>query len=53
VAGSLFRRDYGGIYGELFPELEVRDEGFLAPEDGFDRLTWQLLEKPSATRRVG
>jgi spore coat polysaccharide biosynthesis protein SpsF len=53
VAGSLFRRDYGAIYGELFPELEVRDEGFLAPEDGFDRLTWQLLEKPSAPRRVG
>jgi pseudaminic acid biosynthesis-associated methylase len=53
VAGSLYRRDYGAIYGELFPELEVRDEGFLAPEDGFDRLTWQLLEKPSATRRIG
>ncbi len=46
VTGSLFRRDYGAIYNQLFPDLVVRDEGFLAPEDGFDRLTWQLLEKP-------
>ena len=53
VAGSLYRRNFGAIYSELFPELEVRDEGFLAPEDGFDRLTWQLLGKPSATTRVG
>jgi spore coat polysaccharide biosynthesis protein SpsF len=43
--GSLYRRDYGAIYRELFPELELRGEGFLSPEDGFDRLTWQLLEK--------
>ncbi len=50
VAGSLFRRDYGAIYHELFPELVVRDEGFLAPDDGFDRLTWQLLEKPAGSR---
>ncbi|HEV7811308.1 MAG TPA: pseudaminic acid biosynthesis-associated methylase [Candidatus Limnocylindrales bacterium] len=49
VAGSLFRRDYGSIYRRQFPNLVVRDEGYLAPEDGFDRLTWQLLEKsPSA-----
>lgn len=47
-SGALFRRDYGGIYRELFPELTVRREGFLAPEDGFDRVTWQLLEKPGA-----
>jgi pseudaminic acid biosynthesis-associated methylase len=46
VAGSLFRRDYGAIYREQFPEFIVREEGYLAPEDGFDRLTWQLLEKP-------
>lgn len=47
-SGALYRRDYGGIYHELFPELTVRREGFLAPEDGFDRVTWQLLEKPGA-----
>jgi len=46
VEGSLFRRDYGSIYHELFPELTVCDEGFLDAEDGFDRVTWQLLEKP-------
>jgi pseudaminic acid biosynthesis-associated methylase len=44
-AGALYRRDYGAIYRELFPELVVVREGFLAPEDGFDRVTWQLLEK--------
>jgi spore coat polysaccharide biosynthesis protein SpsF len=43
--GALLKRDYGRIYHELFPDLVVREEGFLAPEDGFDRTTWQLLEK--------
>ena len=43
--GALYRRDYGALYRELFPELTVVREGFLAPEDGFDRVTWQLLEK--------
>jgi pseudaminic acid biosynthesis-associated methylase len=45
VEGALFRRDYGAIYHTLFPDLVVRDEGFLGPEEGFDRVTWQLLEK--------
>jgi pseudaminic acid biosynthesis-associated methylase len=53
VAGSLYRRDYGAIYHELFPELVVRDEGFLGVEDGFDRLTWQLLQKPVGAGRAG
>jgi spore coat polysaccharide biosynthesis protein SpsF len=52
AAGSLFRRDYGRIYHELFPELVVRDEGFLDAESGFDRVTWQLLEKPPSGRLV-
>ena len=43
--GALVKRDYGRLYRELFPELRLRAEGFLAPEDGFDRVTWQLLEK--------
>jgi pseudaminic acid biosynthesis-associated methylase len=46
VEGSLFKRDYGRLYHEQFPELTVHSEGFLAPEAGFDRGTWQLLEKP-------
>jgi pseudaminic acid biosynthesis-associated methylase len=45
-SGALFRRDYGWLYAELFPELTVRRSGFLSAEDGFDRVTWQLLEKP-------
>lgn len=50
VPGSLFRRDYGAIYRKQFPDLVVRDGGFLGPEEGFDRLTWQLLEKPGEAR---
>jgi len=53
VAGSLFRRNYGAIYHELFPELAIREEGFLGPDEGFDRLTWQLLEKPHRRMRSG
>jgi pseudaminic acid biosynthesis-associated methylase len=44
--GSLFKRDYGRLYAEQFPDLTVQAEGFLAPEQGFDRGTWQLLERP-------
>jgi pseudaminic acid biosynthesis-associated methylase len=44
--GALFKRDYGAIYGSFFPQLTVRQQGFLGPDDGFDRVTWQLLEKP-------
>jgi pseudaminic acid biosynthesis-associated methylase len=46
AAGTLFKRDYGRLYASLFPDLAVRAEGFLAAEEGFDRTTWQLLEKP-------
>jgi spore coat polysaccharide biosynthesis protein SpsF len=45
-AGTLYRRNYGRLYAELFPELVVRGEGFLGPDEGFDRGTWQLLENP-------
>ena len=46
VPGSLFKRDYGRLYLEQFPGLTVQAEGFLAPEQGFDRGTWQLLALP-------
>jgi pseudaminic acid biosynthesis-associated methylase len=46
ATGALFKRDYGAIYGSRFPDLSVRGEGFLGPETGFDRVTWQILEKP-------
>ncbi len=45
AAGSLFKRDYGRLYTELFPELTIRSEGFLSPDQGFDRATWQLLDR--------
>lgn len=45
VTGALFKRDYGRIYHERFPALRQIRDGYLAPEDGFDRLTWQLFEQ--------
>jgi pseudaminic acid biosynthesis-associated methylase len=45
--GVLFKRDYGRIYQELFPELTLRAEGFLTKEQGFDRVTWQVFERPT------
>lgn len=43
--GSLFRRDYAAIYATTHPELAVVKSGFLDQADGFDRVTWQLLER--------
>ena len=45
VDGALFKRDYGRLYGELFPELRLIDEGFLGRADGWDDVTWWLFEK--------
>lgn len=43
--GLLFKRDYGRIYTELFPELHLVEERFLTKDDGFDRVTFSVLEK--------
>ena len=43
--GALFKRDYGRLYRELFPQLVLRDEGFLGRDDGWDDVTWSLFEK--------
>jgi pseudaminic acid biosynthesis-associated methylase len=43
--GVLFKRDYGRLYVDLFPELELRAEGFLTKEQGFDRVTWHVFER--------
>ena len=43
--GALFRRDYGALYARQHPELSVVEEGFLDKDEGFDRVTWQLLER--------
>jgi len=45
-SGALFKRDYGGLYKELFPQLKLLDRGFLSPEEGhWDRLTYWVFEK--------
>lgn len=44
--GVLVKRDYGRLYAELFPELVLREEGFLTmDEHGFDRVTYQVFER--------
>lgn len=43
--GALFRRNYGGLFLELFPELETVDQGFLSRDDGWDDVTWWLFER--------
>ena len=44
--GALFRRDYGGLFQDLFPhELDLVREGFLGEADGFDRTTWWLFRR--------
>ncbi|MCU1358524.1 MAG: pseudaminic acid biosynthesis-associated methylase [Acidimicrobiales bacterium] len=45
--GVLVKRDFGAIYQELFPELILREEGFLTQDEhGFDRVTYQVFERP-------
>jgi pseudaminic acid biosynthesis-associated methylase len=44
--GALFKRNYGRLYQELFPELILRKQGFLKREEGWDDVTYWLFEKP-------
>lgn len=44
--GALYKRNYGRIYRELFPELQLRKEGFLGSELGFDQVSYWLFERP-------
>ena len=41
---ALFGDDYGKIYRDEF-KLEVLEKGLLRKDQGFDRLTWWMLEK--------
>lgn len=43
--GALFKRDFGGLYVSLFPELTLRGGGFLSRDDGWDDVTWWMFEK--------
>lgn len=36
-SGALYRRDYGTLFVELFPELQLRDQGFLGPRHRMGR----------------
>lgn len=44
--GALFKRDYGRLYRELFPELELVENGHLDRDEGWDDITWWLFAKP-------
>lgn len=50
-SGALFKRDWGGLYAELFPDLRQRASGFLpkSPESSWDDVTWWVFEKPGFT----
>lgn len=45
LEGSLFKRNYGGVYKELFPELQLLEKGELTREEGWDNLTYWLFRK--------
>jgi pseudaminic acid biosynthesis-associated methylase len=45
--GALFRRDYGRLYAEGFPELRLVDEGRLRRDEGWDDVTWWLFARSS------
>jgi len=44
--GALFKRDYGRLYQELFPELTLCKQGFLSRAEGWDDVTYWVFEKP-------
>jgi pseudaminic acid biosynthesis-associated methylase len=44
-SGALFKRDYGALYSELFPELELEKTGSLGKDEGWDDVTWWLFRR--------
>lgn len=43
--GALFKRDYGALFAQMFPELALVDSGFLSRDEGWDDVTWWLFER--------
>lgn len=43
--GALFKRNYGKMYTDLFPELRLKRSEFFSREQGWDDLTVWLFEK--------
>lgn len=49
--GVLFKRDFGSLYMDTFPDLKLVDYGFAWKRaTGLDNLTWWLFEKPSNSK---
>jgi len=44
-SGALFKRDYGGLYQSLFPELTLRKQDFMGKDQGWDDVTYWVFEK--------
>jgi pseudaminic acid biosynthesis-associated methylase len=44
--GALFKRDYGRLYKELFPDLVLKKQGSLGADQGWDDITYWMFEKP-------
>lgn len=42
---ALFKGDFGRIYRDIFPSLAIREQGLLSRDQGWDDLTYWLLEK--------
>ena len=43
--GALFKRNYGQMYSEMFPELQLLEQDFLGRDQGWDEVTYWLFEK--------
>jgi pseudaminic acid biosynthesis-associated methylase len=41
--GVLFKRDYAALYEEHFPAVSVVESGYLTRDDGYDRVTYQVI----------
>jgi spore coat polysaccharide biosynthesis protein SpsF len=49
-SGALFKRDFGGMYQALFPELVLRKRGLLSRDEGWDDVTYWVFEKEAAAQ---
>jgi pseudaminic acid biosynthesis-associated methylase len=43
--GALFKRDFGALYQQIFPDLGLVDQGLLSRDEGWDDVTWWLFER--------
>lgn len=46
--GALFKRDYGRLFQQVSSSLQLREQGFLSQDEGWDDVTWWLFERDSA-----